>query len=370
MTFLGLFGSKTLDLEDYERQLLNLSRDIVKVRNHITILKRKRASFRSSAILYLTVAYVATVAYRYRTATTGIGLLSAGQTTWQLFLNCLLARDFTIAFASPFAIAAFVYVVDSLFKFWIHNKERSLRSLMRRDRETLEDLKLKTNFSKTSLLLQRFDWAGTSSVQKPEVAPTNKTAPALLAQSANNANPNTSVTAPKNAAGGTIKSDNASGAGENGIRVSETQLHNTAPAAAALEGAQLPTSPVGARSNGSPAGWAPPIKKTLQDRILDFIIGSEHNEAVESRYALICARCYTHNGLAPPGSTDPSTMVYICRNCSFMNSSVGLHSADKAVGHARNGSMSPEEHKTAERPETEKAEKAQEMINGGSESDG
>lgn len=63
----------------------------------------------------------------------------------------------------------------------------------------------------------------------------------------------------------------------------------------------------------------PPAARTFQDRLLDVIIGSDNNESVENRFALICANCFAHNGLAPPGCTHPKKVQYICPKCGFCN---------------------------------------------------
>lgn len=372
MTFLGLFGSKTLDHEEYERQLTALSRDIAKTRNQLTFLHRKRASVRTSLIMYLTVAYLATVAYRYRRATAGIGLLAAGKSIWQLFVMCLLSKDMLIAFLAPLAVGALVYLVDTFFRWWIHNKEKHLKVLMKRHREKLEELKLKTNFSKTNLLLQRFDSsvATTSELSSKGV----KQAPKL---------PKTVNASDKESNQGQVKSlsneDTTGNNGKNGTGISQTNrgglVSGPGLSAVSVNGSKngaldggssfsnaSPQNPLGnANTNASPAGWAAPVKKSFHDRILDLIIGSEHNETVESRYALICAKCYTHNGLAPPGCTDPFTIVYFCRNCSFMNGNVeghkaeGLDSGKATAIHSRSSSV----------PQIESEEKSDKRGDGG-----
>ncbi|KAK7680653.1 hypothetical protein QCA50_016218 [Cerrena zonata] len=68
-----------------------------------------------------------------------------------------------------------------------------------------------------------------------------------------------------------------------------------------------------------PVSSPAPQSRTLQDRILDYIIGSENNESIENRFALICSKCYHHNGLAPPGSSNPQEIVYICPYCGLIN---------------------------------------------------
>lgn len=322
MTFLGLFGgSKELDHEEFERQLSALSRDIAKLRNQITFLHRKRASVRLSATMYLAAVYLATVAYRYRAATSGLGMVANGKSVWQKFTMLLLSKDLAIVFLAPLLIALFVYFLDTLFRWWIHAKESSLKHLMKRHREKLEELKLKTNFSKTNQLLQRFDSSS------PAGAPATAARSAqdkleqrkqhLLPKTINRPTEATSVSE-KAASGKPMGLSTSSNAArleplENSNKPQrKTEIGNSMGLHAAPSAMPSASLPVGSGHS----------KKGFHDRILDLIIGSEHNETVESRYALICARCYTHNGLAPPGCTDPFSIVYFCRNCSFMNGKV------------------------------------------------
>jgi len=65
----------------------------------------------------------------------------------------------------------------------------------------------------------------------------------------------------------------------------------------------------------SPA--SPPAPKGVFDRLLDLLVG-EDETSPEHRYALICSRCRTHNGLAPPGET-ALQVGYICARCGQWN---------------------------------------------------
>lgn len=331
MTFLGLFGgSKELDHEEFERQLSALSRDIAKLRNQITFLHRKRASVRLLAIMYLTAIYLAIVAYRYRGATSGLGMVANGKSIWQKFMMLLLSKDMAIVLLAPLLIALLVYSLDTLFKWWIHAKEKSLKHLMKRHREKLEELKLKTNFSKTNQLLQRFD--SSSPLNTPGPTPRSaqdKLQPRKLQPLPNTINrPNdTTNVSEKGASNGNGKPTFLTPVGPGSPaksnfseKVNKLQGMPENGNSGVTFGA--PSSGMSSTSPPAGSGWTGQSKKGFHDRILDLIIGSEHNETVESRYALICARCYTHNGLAPPGCTDPFSIVYFCRNCSFMNGKV------------------------------------------------
>lgn len=59
-----------------------------------------------------------------------------------------------------------------------------------------------------------------------------------------------------------------------------------------------------------------PASQTWLDRLVDAIIGDDRN----SRYALICQKCYAHNGLARPEEFD--TIQYLCPSCHYLNQRV------------------------------------------------
>lgn len=53
------------------------------------------------------------------------------------------------------------------------------------------------------------------------------------------------------------------------------------------------------------------------DNFLNAILG-ENELGPDKRYALICENCFSHNGLAAPGSV-PSKVKYVCPKCGFLN---------------------------------------------------
>jgi len=67
----------------------------------------------------------------------------------------------------------------------------------------------------------------------------------------------------------------------------------------------------------SPYPFASPSPKTFLDRIVDVIVGEEAGPT--SKYALVCARCFAHNGLALPEELDD--IKYVCPKCGFFNAS-------------------------------------------------
>ncbi|KAK9236212.1 hypothetical protein V1525DRAFT_433946 [Lipomyces kononenkoae] len=78
------------------------------------------------------------------------------------------------------------------------------------------------------------------------------------------------------------------------------------------------------QSSSQPLQWygaravpQPPQPPMWYDRILDLLVGEDETDP-RNRYALICFRCGTHNGLAPPGQA-PDSVRYICPVCGQWN---------------------------------------------------
>lgn len=270
MGFLGLFSLKLFDPKSFEKELTSLTQSISTTRTQVTALGKKRKTVRTSILLYTVLAYVLWVVYRYKAALDALGVLAHGKGRVAVFISGQGTRETIHLIAIPVAIVALLYVLDAGFSFLINSKNKSLKDLLQKHKTKIEELKTITNFNTTSELLTKYD------------KPTAPTAPSQ----------------PKAAA----KQDPAP------LQKQEAKIPQTA-------NRPTPQAP----RNPAPSVPPQPVQRTMQDRVLDFIIGSDNNESVESRYALICANCYTHNGLAPPGNADPLSVTYICRQCGFIN---------------------------------------------------
>lgn len=69
--------------------------------------------------------------------------------------------------------------------------------------------------------------------------------------------------------------------------------------------------------------------RTWVDRVLDLIVGDESNA---SKYALICEKCFTHNGLALPEEFE--SVQYSCPKCGHFNAKRKCNLAPKALTQA------------------------------------
>ncbi|KAG8762054.1 hypothetical protein FRC11_011439 [Ceratobasidium sp. 423] len=87
-----------------------------------------------------------------------------------------------------------------------------------------------------------------------------------------------------------------------------------------------PRSPPRLQVPGVPGVPAPTPPRPVQppqrgwlDRVADKVLGEDESSlgVAQSRYALICERCFSHNGLVKEG--DWETTQYICPKCGHMN---------------------------------------------------
>ncbi|KAM9923496.1 hypothetical protein OXX59_005144 [Metschnikowia pulcherrima] len=300
MGFLGLFRSKSFHPEEFEQQLTALTQAISQNREQIAALTSKQRAWRRSLCLYCIIIYISFVAFRYKASYTNLGVLAIGKSRLSVFVSGQSNRDLAAIVFSPFTIALVVYVVNALFGILIHNKDRHLKSLLKKHKAKLEELKQVTNFSRTNQILEKFDSKPVSenASQKP-VKRDQKSADNLKLLNLQGKTPDATRNSQQKKLPPTVnlpKSFNSEPAQKGSTKK-------------AVNPGAGPVNPV------QPA----PTRLTLQDRLLDFIIGSDHNENVENRYALICANCYTHNGLAPPGCQNPVSVTYICRHCGYIN---------------------------------------------------
>ncbi|OBA23476.1 hypothetical protein METBIDRAFT_76490 [Metschnikowia bicuspidata var. bicuspidata NRRL YB-4993] len=294
MGFLGLFKLTHFQPDRFEQELSALTQAISLNSEHTAALQRKQRVWRRHLILYGAMLYFSYVAVRYKASCTNTGPRGPGRSRLAAFVAALLARDLAAVALLPVFIAIVVYVVDAMFGVLLRSKNRSMQALLQKHKAKLDELKQVTNFSRTNQILEKFGSGGDQVARAPDAA--NAPEPALAAT--------------------------ASGARNPAFAATVNEPRNPAlPPTVNVPRKPRQSSDVESRAPGprpAPAR-AEPAKLSLQDRLLDFIIGLDHNENVENRYALICANCYTHNGLAPPGCDNPVSVTYICRHCGYIN---------------------------------------------------
>lgn len=263
MAIFNLF-SKSFDPDAYDRQLTALTQRISSTQTQVSRLKRKHRAWRTKLVFYLVAAYIVVVGYTYQRVPVDV----MNRLRFVNYVKFHSPRVLALVAAYPVLGYVVVAAMGFMFAVLIDRKEAALEAMKEKHGDMIDEIKRLTNYTKTNELLTKY-----TEQQRQQHSPeqTPQQAPQPLQQT-----PQPLQKAPQE------------------LQPSQQPQVQTPPA---------------------PAEEA----RSLQDRLLDYIIGSDHNETVESRYALICARCYTHNGLAPPGNDNPGLVVYACPKCGFLN---------------------------------------------------
>lgn len=172
-----------------------------------------------------------------------------------------------------------IYYLNRAFKAlaarFIKHREAQLKALQEQQHRQLEALKEATGYYRTKTLIEKFEDAPKkqqpSKSQSPKKPEDGKDLPGIKHRPIPSKNPSPRPASPK------------------------PQLPAPQPAL------PVPLLP----------GYKSP---TWMDRLLDAIIGDDSRN---QKFALICQRCFNHNGLAPVNAT--GTFRYRCPNCAFMN---------------------------------------------------
>lgn len=294
---MGVFGffRRGFDPDSFEKELTSVTESISSTNQQISRLRLRSRSIRRSLAIYLLIVYVGIISYDY----TSLPSQVVGPDKLRKFLAYQTRNQLLVLLLFPVAAFALVRVVRILFDFLIRSRENKLKWLKKKHKEKIEELKKITNFTTTEKLLNKYG----DTPKKPSITPnnTNKNItakPKQLPATANVAKP----------PAGQLSQQEL-----NKLNLNITPRDVVAPThTPQFQQNKQPQHPQQQKS-------VAPIRRSIQDRLLDMLIGSENNESVESRYALICYNCFTHNGLAPPGTSDPATVVYICMKCGVMN---------------------------------------------------
>lgn len=160
---------------------------------------------------------------------------------------------------SPLLIGLAYYTFLTIYDYLINNKESTIEYLKNEHEEKIAMLKEKTNFDKTRDLLTRFSDGEDLKEMEKEADEIRKKKMEYMKMIQD---------------------------GEKGKILEDLQKEQS--------------------SNSS-----------FYDHFLNALMG-ENELGPDKRYALICAKCFTNNGLAPPGKL-PAEVTFICIKCGFLN---------------------------------------------------
>ncbi|KAK4047697.1 hypothetical protein OIV83_005205 [Microbotryomycetes sp. JL201] len=263
---------------DYETVLSNLEKQIKAAEAHLLQirLRERRANalfvtYGIGAWLVYALVWYALLRHRH---TESLGASTA------LFAALVIGPILSVS--HPRAILFTRRIVRSFYKRQQNKEETILRRLKKEQREKVEELKRKTGYYSTKNLIDKYDEDEAKKAKQPQQQQQQ----------------------------------------QQRRQKQEQQSLKGEPAQAQ----QIPlTAPVGP---GSRLGQLPPLlppappvppPRTLMDKVADALIGVNADDEPYNKYALICSKCYAHNGLVPRDQYD--TIQYQCPRCGFMNPS-------------------------------------------------
>ncbi|EGW31560.1 uncharacterized protein SPAPADRAFT_62169 [Spathaspora passalidarum NRRL Y-27907] len=273
MGVFNIFGKgQEFDPKQFEKDLTAIVEKITSTNQQISGLRSRDKSIKRALIQYLTILYVLVCTYTY----TRIPYNTVGRNIIARFISGQTPNQLLVTVAYPVVAIFFVKLIHYCFQWLINGRTRKLEALKKKHKDKIEELKKISNFNTTSELINKYDKPTQPQQQPQHPQAQQQSQKSEKAQPSRNTRPMSPLE--KQA-------------------LKELNLKQAPPSLDQLQ----------------------PPKRNLQDRLLDILIGSDNNESIENRYALICYNCYTHNGLAPPNTTDPILVKYQCWKCGVMN---------------------------------------------------
>ncbi|KAG0337626.1 hypothetical protein BG004_007566 [Podila humilis] len=313
---------------DYEKILSDLDNNIRRAEIRLSAITLREKRLLSLWLLYSILAW-----FGY------IGVFG-------LYLHDELYDDtqrWAIAFSVILLGLPIIFIGQSVISRWYKRKksnEESQLSLLRADqRLKVEELKKKTAYYSTRTLLERYDPSSQRSGRpmsmgqdgKPlNMQPRQQQAGPMMGEAGlrhRGANP----VGPAGPMGASSAMNQRTGAPQGLQPMSpqqHKQLHQQHPhPQQQFQQLQQPIAPA---------------QRHWYDKIVDVIVG---DEGPESRYALICSKCYVHNGLVLPQEIDD--IQFACKNCNFLNPSkkkirLGLATPRISTSSTRSGTTEPD----------------------------
>ncbi|EMR09834.1 hypothetical protein PNEG_02015 [Pneumocystis murina B123] len=224
---------------------------------------------------------------------------------WFLRLSILIISLFCIYFGRVIFTIYYTKMISS--------EESSLELLRTKQYEKVEELKAKTNFYSTQLLIDRYSGSQRNTPEKPAVSLLDLNDSGKKTPKHSFSSSSVDFLQP------TFQHSNQQNQTSN-LRLRHTNNSNTDNS---IHESFFTTSDTPFPTDS--------YVKLSQDnsfisRILNFIIGPDETSP-ENRYALICKKCGTHNGLAPYGEKWES-IKYICMNCGIWNGNIKQNAKD------------------------------------------
>ncbi|KAI9484365.1 hypothetical protein BDB00DRAFT_152365 [Zychaea mexicana] len=288
----ALFSKQKTDPNDYEKILSELDESIQKAEVRLSEIKIRERRTGLLWIIYGTIAWAAFLLYSF------IVLHGEGdEHEWNTLAVTLLP---------VLVIPLGIYYTRRLLK-WFYtrkqtNEEANLAALRAQQKLKVEELKKKTSYYTTKSLLERYDLAAAQRRKQEQQAQQRAMATGATPRQQQ---PGAQQQQLRQRSGGPGPSPQGQG------MVQPQQGGGPAAAAAATAGTRG-LAPVHLQAR-TPVPQQPK-ERQWYDKLVDALVGEE---GPETKYALICRHCFTHNGLVLPQEID--LIQYTCPNCKQFN---------------------------------------------------
>lgn len=186
-------------------------------------------------------------------------------------------------------------------------EDKHLIDLKRQKRDKVDEIKRATKYDHLRMLLDKYDDAA----PKPAIADAMST-PTKGKPGSKTASPTSKKMSPSAAGTGSASSTPQRVGGVAAPTTPEAQAQAQRMALMRQQGGGMqPPRPV--------AAPVVPMQRTWMDKLADAILGADPSAlGPEQKYALVCARCKAHNGLAL--KEEFNEVQYICPHCGHFNS--------------------------------------------------
>ncbi|KAJ7062293.1 hypothetical protein C8F01DRAFT_1057220 [Mycena amicta] len=269
MSFLlRIFRSSKPPSDDYETILATLASNIQKRQQQLADIRQRERRATTVVTLYTLAGWLLYLGSWY------FGFVSGGGGT-RVRSPERIVRALPV-FVGPIIILFIRRIVQLWYNRKGNQEERSLQVLMNEQRSKVEEIKKKTNFYSTRDLLSRYD---------QQSAPgTPQRGPQL------SAGPGTPQRGPGHA-----------------------------PRQSGIPNAQRPPPSLSVSTTSAPPQPAQPPRRTVFDALADLLVGAEDTAPASQRFALICEKCFAHNGLVHEAAWPDAQ--YNCPKCGHFNAS-------------------------------------------------
>ncbi|PVU86520.1 hypothetical protein BB560_006691 [Smittium megazygosporum] len=269
--------------EDYEFVLQNIQQELSENLGRLDTLHRRKQTASTTWVIYSGVGWV---------------VFSGGFWFYGSAQN-LPQTAYTICLSISVFGLPIIYYTNKLICYYfnktIKNQEKSIKTLKDSQKEKIKELKEKTKFDTTRQLIERYE-------------------PSVITLKAQSHTPSTSNMGSRQQSMSARPLNVTPSSGKFKfvlIRVFLYLIFSNRPLFSN-------TNPIGPSGVVNVSRQEQPSKpKVWLDNFVEKIVGIDDIQG--TRYALICAKCYSHNGLALP--EEVNTVQYTCPKCGFFNQS-------------------------------------------------